>query len=94
MKVYVDFAEASTTLTDEAVFVETDSRSFELRVAAADGNVHVLRRGNLHADIEGGKAKRGKGRIIVTLQKKDAAMSWFSLQAGATGAGGGAAGDD
>jgi hypothetical protein len=50
---------------------------------AAGGEVRVLKKANLHADISGASAKRGKTRVVVTLTKADSSLTWYDLQGNA-----------
>jgi hypothetical protein len=95
VKVYVDVAaDVLASLSPESLHVSSESRSFELRIVvpgsgagavagAAGGEVRVLKKANLHADISGASAKRGKTRVVVTLTKTDSSLTWYDLQGNA-----------
>jgi hypothetical protein len=97
VKVYVDVAaDVLASLSPESLHVSSESRSFELRIVvpgagsgagsgagAAGGEVRVLKKANLHADISGASAKRGKTRVVLTLTKADSSLTWYDLQGNA-----------
>jgi hypothetical protein len=92
-------ADVLASLSPESLHVSSESRSFELRIVvpagagsgagagavagAAGGEVRVLKKANLHADISGASAKRGKTRVVVTLTKADSSLTWYDLQGNA-----------